>query len=655
MPRTALRTLLFVLLVQWPMVCLPLSGNAEPRPMPVVLSEGTNTQIDLTPYTEVFFDPSGELSIDQVRSQSPAFEPVTSHFIDFGLREGRVWLRFRPLNATADNGLWRLDLRRQFLRDLAVFAQRGPNPPELLLRHAKRDGFTDRPIRDRYLAVDVPIDSREDVEIYVGYASSEATWLPMKISTLAAYASAHAREERTNWIINGALLAMMAIALVMIPVIGWRVSVSLCAYILAGAMFVFHAEGYTFQYGWPNRPGLNEPLNLTFLLMMALTGPVFARELFGTQSNLPRLDRWLKIQIGIVAALLLLAIPMHQFTWFRVAAYPAIVIVSLVHVATGLLARRAGLLGTTPFLVGAAFVLASLVFALVAHLNSGTISLERTLDFGQIALLSETIAFAGAIVVRVLGLRRERDEALRAELAAAHEQLRLGSALRDTQREYDRARQIAEERRVQLSSVGHDIRQPLTALRRAVASLTDTHDPAAGQISAAFDYLEDLARSQSAADPGDRPGPSHDVETFSVRAVLDNVEAMFAREAKSKALAFRYRPIDADVRTNAIGLMRLVNNLVANAIKHTDAGGVLLACRRRGKKLRIEVWDTGPGMGAEELARARQPRFKGETSEGDGLGLGIVEAMAAELGFEFDIHSRPGRGTWALITLPVAD
>ncbi|MCP5060221.1 MAG: sensor histidine kinase [bacterium] len=637
------------------MLCVASAGAAEPRPAPVLLSAESNTQIDLTRYTEVFFDPSAALEIDQVRSRPEAFAPVSSRFIDFGLREGRVWLKFRPLNATPHDGVWRLDLRRQFLIDLEVFVQRGPAPPDRLLRHTKLDKFSDRPIRDRYLAVDVPIESHEDLEIYVGYSSNQATWLPMKISRLEAYAAAHAQEERTNWIINGALLAMMSIALVMIPVISWRVSLSLCAYILAGAMFVFHAEGYTFQHVWPNRPGLNEQLNLAFLLSMSVTGPVFARELFGTLRTLPRFDRWLRIQIGIVAALLLLAIPMHQFAWFRVTAYPAVVVVALVHFATGVLARRARLLGTTPFLWGAGFVLLSLVYALVAHLNWGTISLERTLDVGQIALLAETIAFAGAIVVRVLGLRRERDQALRAELATAHEKIRLGTELRDTQRDYDRARQIAEERGVQLASVGHDIRQPLTALRRAVSSFTDTHEPAAQQVTAAFDYLEDLARSQSALDREEEPAQAHDVETFPVRAVLDNVKAIFTGEAADKALTFRYRPIDADVRTNAIGLMRLVNNLVANAIKHTDTGGVLLACRRRGETLRIEVWDTGPGMDTDELVRVREPRVKGETSGGDGLGLAIVESMAAELGFEFDVRSWPERGTSARITLPLAE
>ncbi len=172
-------------------------------------------------------------------------------------------------------------------------------------------------------------------------------------------------------------------------------------------------------------------------------------------------------------------------------------------------------------------------------------------------------------------------------------------------------------------------------------------------MHAAFDYLESLARKEINKDvpvAGDESGLISEV--FPLRAVLDNVSEMFKDEAAAKNLSFRYHSIDANVRTDAIGLMRAVNNLVSNAIKHTSDGGVLLACRRRGDLIRIEVWDTGPGMTPTELANAMQPHVKGAASVGSGLGLAIVAELAESLGFSFEMRSRPGKGTVAFIELP---
>jgi signal transduction histidine kinase len=340
---------------------------------------------------------------------------------------------------------------------------------------------------------------------------------------------------------------------------------------------------------------------------------------------------------------------LFDLTAFKLVAYPFIVITALLQLTAGILAHRANLLGATPFLVGSGLVVASLLFALLGNVWAGHIDLEATLDAGHMTLLTESIAFAAAIVIRVLGLRRERDAALRAELAAARDKLKLDAALRDAQAQYDAARTVAERRRIQLSSVGHDIRQPITALRNALSKLTDADSAAARQVSAAFDYLEDLARSKVEAEPDEGEGAdaADRVEKFPVSAVLDNVSQMFAPEAAAKGLDFRYRPADIVVKAEPLALMRLVNNLVANAVKHTKTGGVLLAARRRDGEASIEVRDTGPGMDKESVHTAMRPFHKGGDSTGDGLGLAIVAEQSKRLGYRFALRSKPGRGTAA--------
>jgi CheY-like chemotaxis protein len=113
------------------------------------------------------------------------------------------------------------------------------------------------------------------------------------------------------------------------------------------------------------------------------------------------------------------------------------------------------------------------------------------------------------------------------------------------------------------------------------------------------------------------------------------------------------------VETDGILLQRILQNLVSNAIRYTESGGVLIAARRRGKLCRIDVVDTGCGIPESERALVFEEFFRGGR-EGDdggvglGLGLSIVQRMASTLDHAIELHSRTGHGTRLSLTLPLA-
>jgi signal transduction histidine kinase len=126
---------------------------------------------------------------------------------------------------------------------------------------------------------------------------------------------------------------------------------------------------------------------------------------------------------------------------------------------------------------------------------------------------------------------------------------------------------------------------------------------------------------------------------------------MFEAEAREKGLGFRTMPSSHRVGADPIALMRIVSNLVSNAVKYTGTGSVLLGCRRNGDRVRIEVHDTGAGMSPDEVDRVLRPYQKGETG-GTGLGLAVVARLAREQGFAFDVISTPGRGSAFSVSVP---
>jgi signal transduction histidine kinase len=224
----------------------------------------------------------------------------------------------------------------------------------------------------------------------------------------------------------------------------------------------------------------------------------------------------------------------------------------------------------------------------------------------------------------------------------------------------------AEQRGRQLATASHDIRQPLVALRSTLARLTREGELPASAMEhfrGSIDYLDRLAAEYTAGrgashaarlvDPQSARG-----EVLPIDMLVRNLELMFRDEAEAKGLELRVRSSRARVRVDAMAAMRVASNLVANAVKYTQGGGVLIGCRRAGGRLALVIADTGPGMTKEELARVFREGERGggaAGTEGQGLGLSIVARLSEQYGFGLLVASVPGRGTRFSIELPLAE
>jgi CheY-like chemotaxis protein len=142
--------------------------------------------------------------------------------------------------------------------------------------------------------------------------------------------------------------------------------------------------------------------------------------------------------------------------------------------------------------------------------------------------------------------------------------------------------------------------------------------------------------------------------------LLHTIAHQFTERAQRKGLTLRVRPCILSVRSNPVGLQRIVGNLVENAIRYSQRGGILVGCRQRGDKLRIEVWDTGQGIPPNELDAIFDEFYQVKTSlpgseHGLGLGLSIVKQLADLFGHKIEVCSRVGRGSRFVLTVPIAE
>lgn len=215
-----------------------------------------------------------------------------------------------------------------------------------------------------------------------------------------------------------------------------------------------------------------------------------------------------------------------------------------------------------------------------------------------------------------------------------------------------------------LAAASHDLRQPLHALSLFAADLRHDADTPARKklsghindsvrgISELLDSLLDISRLDVA---GVTPVPVD----FPLSVVFQRLDDNFARSAAGKSLRFLCRPTQFRVHTDPALFERLLCNLMSNAIRYTDSGGVVLLARKRKDGVRIEVRDSGVGIPAEHREAVFEEFFQVENvarvqGQGLGLGLAIVRRLANILGLKIELHSVPGRGSIFAITLPLA-
>ncbi len=629
------------------------SANEAPNERAVSLSSELSFYQPLAAHIGYWLDPNLERSVEEVASQPSLFAPFIGSTIGFSVTPARIWLKadlYNPENAV---GTWRIDVNRIHYQELQIFIARENGKIEQILQHRETDHFDARLPGTRLLGQNVTLSANETVTAYIAYRSRTSSYIPLAVGTIAATQALHEQDDRLNWSLNGALISMVAFALIMLPVIGRSLSLAFCGYLLAGTFFVFHADGYSAKYLWPSQVQYSDAIHMSVMMLIPLFGLHFARMMFNFSSIAPRFEKLIFGYSAIAALVVVSSILITRNQSLTLLAYYIAPIGSLLQFASGTIAMRHRLLGWLPYFIGTLIVIAPFLYAVSAHVLPFEFNVRATLDFSHASLVTEGLAFAFAIALRMLGLRGERDGALRAELLATQEKLALASDLQRSQEDYIQARKLSDIRRAQLSNVTHDLQQPLASLRKAIGNLTGDDEQSAANMQHAFDYLEQLAVDQPISGESTL-NPLETEETFPISVVLDNVVAMFSADAEAKNMELRYRGSDIMVRSQPITLLRIINNLVTNAIKHSGAQTILLAARERKEELRIEIWDNGVGVAAEQIELLQQANQKGPKSEGSGLGLAIVTELADRFALEYEFHSREHQGTRAVITVPKA-
>ena len=257
------------------------------------------------------------------------------------------------------------------------------------------------------------------------------------------------------------------------------------------------------------------------------------------------------------------------------------------------------------------------------------------------------------------GRMRDGDGGTRVAVTGRDEIGRLGAAFNDMA---ERRREVEELRRAMVGDIAHEMRTPVTNIRGWLEAAEDGVVPLDRELMSSLleealllqhviDDLQDL----SAADAGElrlHPQP------VDLADLLPAVADAFAASADRAGVTLAVHVPRAVVTADPIRLRQAVGNLVANAIRHTPAGGrVTVSARTEADAQVIDVADTGPGLSAAEQALVFERFWRAEKSRsrqtgGSGLGLSIVRKLAEAHGGSATVRSAPGEGATFTLRLP---
>lgn len=309
---------------------------------------------------------------------------------------------------------------------------------------------------------------------------------------------------------------------------------------------------------------------------------------------------------------------------------------------------------TSAMMTTAVYLPASLLF--VPAVNGPFIisSLLNT-DVRYHAVAWFALAYVGFLLVFLRTTHRSVLESIR--LRYENEQL-----VKDLIQEKDIAEKATEraerENRAKskfLAAASHDLRQPLHALNLffdalKLSTTLQEREKLYPNISYSIKSLGELLNALLDISKLDANAVDYRLRPTALGEVIQNITRECEAEAGKKGLRLRSRHCAYTVETDPLWLDRILRNLITNAIRYTDSGGILVGCRKHQAKVVLQVWDTGMGIPEHEqenifveFQQLNNPQR--DRSQGLGLGLAIVKRLCNLLGHTIEVKSRPGKGS----------
>ncbi|MEM7002671.1 MAG: sensor histidine kinase [Pseudomonadota bacterium] len=645
LPASRNPTFLARVLLVAPVLLLGLSSALSANVLPLDPSQGV---IDPAPHLAYFEDVESSMTIHDAMTQ--VFTPMAGN-TGFGYSQSTFWYRVRITNPESEAVDWVLRTGVRFMRPVHIYVVEGGNA-RLLLKNNEHEPFDERQMGLRHLAAPLTVPGHASLDIYVAFKAGGAAAFPFFFMRPAAMA----QQDTYEHVLTSAVAAILG-TLIIVNFLHFVFSrewpyLTYCLQEFAILAYLLHIEGYGFQFLWPQYPAFNALASPLLGALTIFSAIAFTSQFLELRTRHPQANKVLLVFAGfclVVAATL-------PWLGIRLANQATIAIASLSGLLLVYCALRLSLQGFKPaHYFFAAWLVRVVTSASVtyAFFGFGEAPEMDVLDGLKIGIALQGLIFSVGLALRYRNLAREH--AQNRERLVRNLNLRLGEAVELAQSEQDKEHAVrqAMERSRSMAATGHDLAQPINALKLAISQLqTDARDLQLKDT--VLDTLNGMQATlnQLTQEASGRLRQVTEDSVVDVAALLTQISLEFRQEASTNGIFIRVYAHKGRWPLSATSLRRCLSNLVSNGLRYTDQGGLLLSARQYPDRLLVQVWDTGCGMTPNQVINFQQEFERDPQSPGHGLGLAIVREICNTHGWDLQIQSRENRGTRVSISIP---
>ncbi|MEL6934642.1 MAG: sensor histidine kinase [Pseudomonadota bacterium] len=646
-------SLIFTLLASLTMAS-PVSAEAGKPQLPsLLLSEATADVATTTQKLTYFIDRDDRLTPSEVWSGAlyAEMQPVSKSEPNFGFQKHSIWLRLPIANDSSSEAERVLLMKTNYVSEIDVWLKR-QDGPERLLSQRRGSPFSSRPIAFHQLATSFTLQPEEQSDIWIRYRTDGLTSMPVEIHSDLGFATRAAGEMASNFAFYGVMLMLLLASICAFAITRAAIFLWYGAYAAFVTTYIFHRDGYAFQFIWPEYPALNSVVSIPLSAALVILAAQFTRVFLATVDTMRILDKVLLTVIALhilaVASSLLLDLEL-----IRQVMTLSIPVSAMIFLASGLAALRRKGMSAIAFVLGWFGIVAASIVTFTAHWLDIEVTRAATLDTIRAAMVFDAVMMGVACVSVIVQWRRERESLMVEKLASAERNMQLRTRLEMIEQNNQMVEDMLDQSNRKVADTTHDLRQPLFALRAAILNLSARpghNDSDLESIEASLGYMEKLVEQNLDQATEAAPMDASQEEPIPVQRVLDAVGAIFREEAAAADIELRIIPSCQMISGDTAEILRMLSNLISNALAYSGADKILVASRLRRGGLRFDVIDNGSGIAPARIEQLKERSARDQSAEqirpeGKGLGLSIVQELAGKLGSQLEIVSRRGRGS----------
>ncbi|WP_420385456.1 sensor histidine kinase [Roseivirga sp.] len=610
-----------------------------------------------------FVDSTKELSIERIQDKNiqSIFNRQPLENSNFGFDNSSYWFKLKIENPSEESVI--VEVEQNSLDSITLYQKINGKWYSETLGH----NFDPRTKKysDVNYAFELSPEAQEDF-FYLEVNTSGTVAVPISVTSFDTYSSNKTKRTLFLGVFFGLMLVMAIYNLLLYTYLRDKAYLLYVGATTFGLITSFILNGYGYRFIWPDMPGLDNHIYLTFAGLSMVCSSRFAATFLNLKQYDPRMNNFLWVVAGASLLMVILSIfyDARQLLLYGrllvLIAFPSYIIIGIRNYLRGYKTAIYYIFAWVPYILG---------LVLVTLRGAGLVPEMIITAYGiEIGGASEAVLLSLALAARIKGMRKQLiEKELEKERFMTQVLSEQKSLLEKTVEERTKELQTANETKDKFFSIiAHDLRSPMISLQGVGEKLEyfirkDKYDKLlelGTKIDYSIDQLNHLLNNLLNWAASQAGGVPHNPCITNLKELIDENIQLYHAIAKTKGVRLVNNADDAEVYADINTISTVIRNLLSNAIKFSPQGErVILEISINEKDVELSIKDYGrgmtPGMLEDVLSNNLPQSVSGTRGEkGFGLGLKLCKEFVVLNQGTLSVESEPGKGTRFIVTLP---